>query len=631
MAELRRDGDGDGVRAADDERDAGAAAPRRRSSLAVLRELAPFLRPYRWRVAAAVLALLVAAVAALAIPVAFRQMIDIGFASNALAEQAARGVQGLRSVNAHFLGLFGVAVVLGIGTAVRFYFVSWLGERVTADLRNAVYRQVLRQDPTFFETLKSGEVLSRLTTDTTLIQTLVGTSVSMGLRNALLFAGGLVMLLVTSPGLASLILVLLLLGVAPILLFGRRVRRLSRTSQDKVADTSALAGETLNAIQIVQAYAREPFEADRFATATESAFQAAVRRVRARALLTALVIVLVFGAIVYVLWMGAHAVIEGRTTAGMLTQFILYSAMVAGATGALAEVMGDVQRAAGATERLLELLGAQPRIRGPATAADTAAAPSGTARGGAAVRLENVGFSYPSRPSERALDELDFSVEPGETVALVGPSGAGKTTVFQLLLRFYDPQHGAIRLDGVDIRELEPAALRDRIGLVSQDSVVFSADVMENIRYGRLDASDDEVTAAARAAHADEFVRRLPQGYRTYVGERGVRLSGGQRQRIAIARALLKNPPLLLLDEATSALDAESEAAVQQALEEAMRGRTTLVIAHRLATVVKADRILVLDGGRLVESGTHAQLGARGGLYAKLAAMQFGLEAPDAA
>jgi ATP-binding cassette subfamily B protein len=624
-------------------RESAPAAPERRSALAVLRELLPFLRPYRWRVAAAAAALLVAAAAALAIPVAFRLMIDVGFAARTLAEQASQGAGGIRNVNAYFLGLFGVAVVLGVGTAVRFYFVSWLGERVTADLRNAVYRRVLLQDPTFFETLKSGEVLSRLTTDTTLIQTLVGTSISMGLRNSVLFLGGLVMLLVTAPGLATMIVALLLLGVAPLLVFGRRVRRLSRASQDKVADTSALAGETLGAIHIVQAYAREPFEAGRFVQATEAAFGAAVRRVRARSILTAAVIVVVFGAIVYVLWTGAHAVIEGRITAGLLTQFILYSAMVAGATGALAEVMGDVQRAAGATERLLELLSAQPRIRGPlemagaapgparhatavataGTAQAVAATPGGALRGGASVRFDHVAFSYPSRPAELALADLAFDVAPGETVALVGPSGAGKTTVFQLLLRFYDPLRGAVSIDGTDVRAFEPAALREGIGLVSQDSVVFSADVMENIRYGRLDASDDEVVAAARAAHADEFVVRLPQGYRTYVGERGVRLSGGQRQRIAIARALLKNPPLLLLDEATSALDAESEAAVQQALEEAMRGRTTLVIAHRLATVVGADRILVLDRGRLVDSGTHAQLIARGGLYARLADMQF--------
>jgi len=631
-----------------------------RSAFSVLLSLLPFLRPYRRRVLMAALALLVAAAAALAIPIAFRQMIDLGFASKQVSAQIARGAA---EVNAAFLGLFAVATVLAIGTAVRFYFVSWLGERVTSDLRNAVYRQVLRQDPMFFETLKSGEVLSRLTADTTLIQTLIGTSISMGLRNTLLFLGGILMLVVTSPKLATMIIALLLLVTLPIVVFGRRVRKLSRASQDRVADSSALAGETLNAIQIVQAYAREPFEARRFVDTTEAAFRAAVRRIRARSLLTALAIVLVFGAIVYVLWLGAHAVIEGRTSAGLLTQFILYAAMVAGAAGALAEVLGDVQRAAGATERLLELLNAQPRIQGPQATARAAAGPvagseepvstqaglteaaaiGGASPGvalngaasisaastgapsprGASLVLEQVRFSYPSRPAEHALADVTLRIGAGETVALVGPSGAGKTTVFQLLLRFYDPQLGRILLDGADIRDMDLAALRGHIGLVSQDSVVFSADVMENIRYGRLEATDDEVIAAARAAHADEFVRRLPEGYRTYVGERGVRLSGGQRQRIAIARALLKNPPLLLLDEATSALDAESEQLVQQALEEAMQGRTTLVIAHRLATVVGADRIVVLERGAVIDQGSHAELLTRGGLYAKLAGMQF--------
>ncbi|MCZ2413196.1 MAG: ATP-binding cassette domain-containing protein [Burkholderiales bacterium] len=589
-------------------RDPSAA---RRSSWSVLRALWPFMAPYRGRVALAAIALLVAAAATLVVPLAFRQMIDVGFAARAAVSERA-------NVNLWFLALFGVAVVLALGTALRFYSVSWLGERVTADLRRAVYRQVLRQDARFFETLKTGEVLSRLNTDTTLIQTLVGTSISLGLRNALLFAGALAMLVVTSPQLASIIVGLLLLVVLPILVFGRRVRRLSRVSQDALADSSALAGETLNAVQIVQAYAREPLEAQRFGASTESAFASAIRRVRARSLLTALAIVLVFGAIVFVLWLGAHAVLEGRLTAGLLTQFILYAALVAGATGAIAEVLGDVQRAAGATERLLELLEAEPAIRAPAE--PVRLVPSG---GGSRVAFESVTFSYPSRPGERALDRVTLEVAPGETVALVGPSGAGKTTLFQLLLRFHDPSSGAIRLDGVDLRRLDPADLRGAIGLVSQDSVVFSADAMENIRYGRLEASDTEVIEAARAAHAHEFIEKLPEGYRTFLGERGVRLSGGQRQRIAIARALLKNPPLLLLDEATSALDAESERAVQDALERAMRGRTTLVIAHRLATVAGADRIVVLERGRVADAGTHAELVERGGLYARLAAIQF--------
>ncbi|MEK9720804.1 MAG: ABC transporter transmembrane domain-containing protein, partial [Quisquiliibacterium sp.] len=474
--------------------DPASRKPEDHGAVSVLWGLLPFLAPYRWRVALAVLALLVAACAALGLPIAFRRMVDIGFSSARLEQTITAGTQQIDSA---FIGLFVVAVVFALATALRFYLVSWLGERVTNDLRNAIYRRVLGQDPIFFETLKTGEVLSRLTADTTLIQALIGTSISMGLRNLLLFVGGIVMLAVTSTSLASMIMALLLLVILPIVIFSRRVRRLSRASQDRVADSSALAGETLGAIQIVQAYAREGFEASRFAQATELAFRVALRRVRARALLTAVAIVLVFGAIVVVLWTGAYAVMQGRTSAGHLTQFILYSAIVAGASGVLSEVIGDVQRAAGAAERLLELLQASPRIvakpeLGPLAVTNLRQSP-GVRAGGISVALESVGFHYPSRPAEAAVDALTLRIEPGETVALVGPSGAGKTTIFQLLLRFYDPQRGRILVGGVDIRQLEPATHRARIGLVSQDSVVFSADVMENIRYGSLQASDEEV------------------------------------------------------------------------------------------------------------------------------------------
>ncbi len=584
-----------------------------RSATATLRRLVPFLRPYRGRILLAAAALLIAAAATLALPIAFRFLIDRGFDNASNAELGSE-------TNAVFIGLFVLALLLAAATAVRFYCVSWLGDRIVADLRKAVFASVLRQDPVFFETLRSGEVLSRLSSDTTLIQSLVGSSLSLGLRNVLLFIGGLGLMIWSSPRLASLIVVLLVLVVVPILVIGRHVRRLSRTSQDRLADTSARAGETLAAMSTVQSYVQEDRESQRYDTVVEEAFVSAVRRNRSRALLTALVIALVFGSIVIVLWLGAQAVADSRMSPGVLTQFMLYAAIVAGSTGALSEVLGDVQRAAGATERLLELLDAKPIIIGGSK--ELQASKSGE-NSGARVHVSQVNFNYPSRPEEAALTELDFTIEPGETLALVGPSGAGKTTVLQLLMRFYDPASGQICIDGQPLEQLSLASLRRYIGFVSQESVIFSDDVATNLRFGKPEASDEEIVVASRAAQAHEFIERLPQGYDTPLGERGVRLSGGQRQRLSIARALLKDPPLLLLDEATSALDAEAERKVQLALQTAMTGRTTLVIAHRLATVTGADRILVMDQGRVVEQGTHESLTALGGLYAELAALQF--------
>ena len=559
-------------------------------------------------------ALLIAAAATLAIPLAFRLLIDRGFSA-----PDAMNDLGDANVNRVFLTLFAVALVLAIATSVRFYCVSWLGDRITADLRKGVFSQVLRQDPVFFETLRTGEVQSRLSSDTTLIQALIGSSISLGLRNSLLFVGALMLMIWSSPTLASIIVGLLVAVVVPILVVGRRVRRLSRDSQDKLADTGALANETLNAMQTVQSYVREDRESERYAVAADNAFETALRRNRNRSYLTALSITLVFGSIVFVLWLGAQAVMDGRMTPGLLTQFMLYAAIVGGSTGALAEVLGDVQRAAGATERLLELMDARATI----VSGDQ---PLGVSeQGGASVSLKEVCFNYPSRPETRALDAISLDLAPGTTVALVGPSGAGKTTVLQLMLRFYDPQSGTITLNNTPINHLSLDELRQSIGLVSQESVVFSENVSNNIRYGDLDASDEQVRQAAEDAQALEFIERLPEGFNTYLGERGVRLSGGQRQRLSIARALLKNPPLLLLDEATSALDAESESKVQKALDRAMSGRTTLVIAHRLATIVNADLIIVMDEGRVIDRGTHQQLMDNGGLYAKLAQMQFGI------
>ena len=587
-----------------------APAPLR---LRPLRGLLPFVAPYRRQVALALLFLLLAAGATLALPYAVRLLVDQGLTT------PGGDVGGkLVSIRHYFGLLFAVAVALGIFTAARFFMVSWLGDRVTTDLRQAVYAHVLQQSPQFFETLKTGEVLSRLTTDTTVIQNAVGSSVSMGLRNAVLFIGGIAMLVATSPRLMLTVVGVIALVVVPAMLIGRRVRKLSRASQDRIADSSAIAGEVLNAVQVVQSYTQERNEARRFHEANERSFDTAVRRTGTRATLTAFVIIGVFGALLYGLYGGVQSVMAGKITAGELSQTALYIMVVAGAAAVLGEVWGDLLRASGATERLMELLNAESPIAAPAEPVALPAAPRGTR-----LEFDRIGFTYPSRPQQRVLADLALAIEPGQTVALVGPSGAGKSTVFQLLQRFYDVAEGVIRVDGVDIRSAAFEDLRRRIAVVPQDAVIFSGSVLENIRYGRPGASEVEARAAARAAHVEEFVLQLPDGYATEVGERGLRLSGGQRQRLAIARAILKDAPLLLLDEATSALDAESERAVQSALETAMRGRTTIVIAHRLATVQRVDRIFVLDHGRLAEAGTHSELVARGGLYARLAAMQF--------
>ena len=573
--------------------------------------LLPFLRPYRGRIAMALVFLVLAAVATLAFPVALRSLIDGGLV------QTDKGTQVMALRN-HFAALFAVAVALGLFSAARFYMVSWLGERVTADLRNAVYSHVLRQSPEFFETTQTGEVLSRLSADTTLVQTVVGSSLSMGLRNAVMGVGALAVLVWTNPVVMLQVLAVLVLIVLPSLWFGRRVRKLSRASQDRVADSSAIAAEVLNAIPVVQSYTAEDRETRRFISSTDNAFATAAKRSLMRSGLVAFIIIATSAALLWGLYQGTQAVAEGRITAGHLGQTVVYVIILASAFAVLGEVYGDLLRAAGATERLMELLGTQSPITSPAK---PVIAPMPVA--GSAIQFEAVNFHYPSRPQQQALKNFHLNVLPGQTVAIVGPSGAGKSTVFQLLLRYYDPQSGSIVLDGSETRQLALDALRQRVGIVPQDAVIFSSSAIENIRYGKPGATDAEVKAAAHAAFAHEFIEALPEGYDTFLGERGVRLSGGQRQRIAIARAMLKNPPLLLLDEATSALDAESERMVQAALESAMRDRTTLVIAHRLATVQKADLIVVLDHGELVEQGTHAELVAKGGVYAGLAALQF--------
>ncbi|HKD21731.1 MAG TPA: ABC transporter transmembrane domain-containing protein, partial [Rhizomicrobium sp.] len=566
----------------------------------------PFLEPYRWQIAAALFALICSSTATLILPALARNIIDYGFISTALSH-----------LGEYFIPLL-IAVAAWAGaTAIRFYFVTWLGERVIADIRKAVFDHVIGLTPAFFEVTRTGEVLSRLTADTTLIQTVVGSSASVAMRNLVMFVGGLVLMFVTNVKLTALVLAAVLLVMVPLMLFGRWVRTLSRRSQDRIADTSARASETLNAVQTVQAFTHENVDRAHFGLAVEQSFDVAVLRTKARAIMTAAVMFGAFASIIGVVWVGANDVNNHVITGGQLLQFIFYAGIVAGGVGALSETWGDVQRAAGASERLMELLHTEPAVKAPANPVELPA----MARG--AVSFRDVSFRYPTRPDTAALHEFSLDVNPGEAIALVGPSGAGKSTVFQLLLRFFAAQEGSITFDGVDTANVDPTELRRHIALVAQDPAIFSGTIADNIRYGRPEASDAEVRRAAEAAAASEFIERLPDGYQSLVGERGTTLSGGQRQRIAIARAMLRDAPLLLLDEATSALDAENEQLVQTGLANLMAGRTTIVIAHRLATIQKLKRIVVMDQGRVVAEGSHAELVAKGGLYARLAALQF--------
>jgi ATP-binding cassette subfamily B protein len=583
-----------------------AGRPKSRS-LAPLTAVLPFLKPYRGRIAVAILALLASSTATLVLPLFLRGLIN---------------AQGLSEAQAHALtGFYGAfvlaAAILGLASATRFYAVTWLGERVVADVRKAVFDNVLRLSPQFFEITRTGEVLSRMTADTTLIQTVIGSSASLAMRNLVNMTGGLILMFVLSLKLALLVVGSVVIVMLPILLFGRWVRRLSRQSQDSIAETAARGTETLNAVPTVQAFTQEDYERRSFGEAVERSFEFARDRTRARAILTAVAIFTAFGCLATILLVGLHDVIAHRTTGGDLVAFIVFGVLVGGGVGSLSEVWGDLQRAAGATERLMELLHEIPVIRAPAKPLALPANPSG------AVSFENVSFRYPTRPDFKALNDFSLTVAGGEAVALVGPSGAGKSTVFQLMLHFYEAQAGAIRFDGVDITQFDPADLRRHIAVVAQEPVIFSGSIAANIRYGREDATDAQVRAAADAAAASEFIEKLPDGFDTLVGERGVTLSGGQRQRLAIARAILRDAPLLLLDEATSALDAENERLVQTALANLMVGRTTLVIAHRFSTIQRLKRIVVMNDGQVVAQGNHAELMAGGGLYARLASLQF--------
>ncbi len=589
-------------------RKATTALPEERDKsrkIGALKGLWPFMRPYRLLMAAALLALVLTATISLIMPLAVRRVID-GFSTATI-----------ELIDRYFLGALIIAVALALGTGLRYYLVTRLGERVVADIREAVFGRVISMSPAFFEKIMTGEVLSRITTDTTLILSVIGSSVSVALRNVLIFIGGLGLMLYTSPKLTGLVLLIVPAVIIPIVVLGRRLRKLGRENQDWIAESSGKASEALLSVQTVQAFTHEERSRDQFNEVTEQSYVSAKKRIATRAVMTVIVISLIFSGVVGVLWVGMHDVRAGAMSVGALVQFVIFSVMVAGGVGALTEIWSELQRAAGATERLVDLLNANDPVRDPAKPRTLAAPVRG------AIRFEDVTFRYPARPEHLALDRVSLAVEPGETVALVGPSGAGKSTIIQLIERFYDPSEGSISLDGIDLRQLARHDFRQHMALVPQDAVIFATTARENIRFGRPDASDAEVEEAARAAYADDFLSRLPEGYDTQLGERGVMLSGGQKQRIAIARAILRDAPVLLLDEATSALDAESERLVQSAIDRMARGRTTIIIAHRLATVKNADRILVFDEGRIVAQGSHDALVSEGGLYARLARLQF--------